>query len=62
MLKKLVYKEFEFEQRTSLSLTRDEIKQIHECYGNILNQNTLNNLDKKLINLVDAEIEGMKVD
>ncbi len=57
-----VYKEFEFEQRKPLSLTKDEIKQIHECYGNILNQNTLNNLDKKLVNLIDAEIEGMKID
>jgi hypothetical protein len=56
-----VYKEFELEQRKITSLTKDEIRQMHDCYVNILGQNNLSNHDKKLLNLIDAEIESIKV-
>lgn len=55
-----VYKEFELEQKKITSLTKDEVNQLHECYVNILNQNKLSHNDKKLLNLIDAEIECIK--
>jgi hypothetical protein len=56
-----VYKEFEMEQRKNLTLNKEEILQMHECYYNVLKQDKLTYEEKKLINLVDAEIEGIKI-
>jgi hypothetical protein len=56
-----IYKEFEMEQKKNLSLTKYEIDQMHQCYTNILAQSELSIQDKKLINIIDAEIESMKI-
>jgi hypothetical protein len=56
-----IYKEFEMEQRKNLTLSKEEILQMHECYYNILKQDRLTNEEKKLVNLVDAEIDGIKM-
>jgi hypothetical protein len=55
-----VYKEFELEQRKIISLNKEEIKQMHDCYFNILGTTDLSHQDKKLLNLIDAEIESIK--
>jgi hypothetical protein len=43
-----------------MTLTRDEIKQMHTCYYNVLNKLELTMQEKKLLNLIDAEIDSIK--
>jgi hypothetical protein len=56
----MVYTEFQTEQKRILTLTKDEIHRMQECYKNILGQESVTHQDKKLINLVDAEIDTMR--
>jgi hypothetical protein len=56
----MVYTEFQMEQKRTLTLTQDEIHKMQECYKSILGQDTITYQDKKLINLVDAEIDTMR--
>ncbi len=54
--------EFDEEQKRVLTMTKDEIEKMHECYKSILAQNQLSHQDKKLVNLIDAEIDCLKED
>jgi hypothetical protein len=54
------YKDFEEEQKRSLSLNRDEIEKIFVAYRNILNKDIITIQDKKLINLFEAEVENLR--
>jgi hypothetical protein len=57
----MVYTEFQTEQKRTLTLTKEEIHRMKDCYQNILGQNELTYQDKKLVNLIDAEIDSMRV-
>ncbi len=59
-----VYKEYQSDQKNSNTLTKEEINQMTHCYQNILNHKKLTSINKKLIDIVDAEIseiENMKL-
>ena len=55
-----VYKEFEEEQKRNMTMmSKDEVMKLYESYKCILKQKEVSNQDKKLIHLVDAEIDSM---
>jgi hypothetical protein len=56
-----VYKEFEQEQKKSLTLKREEIDILRESYRNIMKKSSLSNIEDKLIHLFDAELDGLKL-
>jgi hypothetical protein len=60
-IKNPIYKEFITEQKSHLTLSRQEMKNVRSCYDNIQNEIPTTNLNKKLLSLVDAEIENMKI-
>jgi hypothetical protein len=59
-IKNPIYKEFISEQKGHLTLSKQEMKNVRSCYNNIQNEIPTTDLNKKLLSLVDAEIENVK--